>query len=298
MSKIDFDLYQVKPKNRSNVIFCSLSLLKRLHLAVERANYEKVYSGTVETETSTGRRKSTAEVLESLYQRFNFCHPADYRDRSMSVSDVVVLHENGRETAHFCDDIGFVDLPQFLLPAPMVNLETRGLSVDGHFGTWHTIATSVIDGKDYFLMEHDEYGSGVANVVVDENGKLVAEDLWHGIPPEIARMISEEQAEPPTSVQEREAVSGIAARTQQDKRKPDNYLKNAEEYLEENYDCIDGRISTQSKLTPGDDTESHPEFSPEPPRPSILTRLKEKQAEVQPPASKSDTPKRDAPTLD
>ena len=70
------------------------------------------------------------------------------------------------------------------------------------------------------------------------------------------------------------------------------------EYLEENYDCIDGRISTQSKLTPGDDTESHPEFSPEPPRPSILTRLKEKQAEVQPPASKSDTHKRDAPTLD
>ena len=105
MNKIDFDLYQVKPKNRSNVMFCSLSLLKRLNLAVERANYEKVYSGTVETETSTGRRKSTAEVLESLYQRFNFCHPADYRARSMSVSDVVVLHENGRETAHFCDDI-------------------------------------------------------------------------------------------------------------------------------------------------------------------------------------------------
>ena len=54
MNKIDFDLYQVKPKNRSNVMFCSLSLLKRLNLAVERANYEKVYSGTVETETSTG----------------------------------------------------------------------------------------------------------------------------------------------------------------------------------------------------------------------------------------------------
>ena len=75
------------------------------------------------------------------------------------------------------------------------------------------------------------------------------------ITPEIARMISEEQAEPrlPSG---REAVSGIAAQTQQDKCKPDNYLKNAEEYLEENYDCIDGRISTQSKLTPGNDTES------------------------------------------
>ena len=96
MSKIDFDLYQVKPKNRSNVMFCSLSLLKRLHLAVERANYEKVYSGTVETETSTGRRKSTAEVLESLYQRFNFCHPADYRARSMSVSGRQLSDERKR----------------------------------------------------------------------------------------------------------------------------------------------------------------------------------------------------------
>ena len=102
-------------------------------------------------------------------------------------------------------------------------------------------------------------------------------------------MISEEQVELPTSVQEQEAVSGIAAQSQQNKCKPDNYLKNAEEYLEENYDCIDGRISTQSKLTPGDDTESHPEFSPEAPRPSILTRLKEKQADVQPPSAKSDS---------
>ena len=40
MSKIDFDLYQVKPKNRSNVMFCSLSLLKRLHL-VRRAEEKR-----------------------------------------------------------------------------------------------------------------------------------------------------------------------------------------------------------------------------------------------------------------
>lgn len=59
----------------------------------------------------------------------------------------------------------------------------------------------------------------------------------------------------------------------------DNYLATAEGYSEENYNMIDGRIDTQSKLTPGDDTESQPERSKDK-RPSVLVKLKEKQAEV------------------
>ena len=74
-----------------------------------------------------------------------------------------------------------------------------------------------------------------------------------------------------------------------------NYLKAAEEYQEENYNCIDGRMSTQNKLTPGNDTESHPEQ-----RPSVLGKLRDKQAQV---SSKDITPKLEnnrnhAPSLD
>lgn len=73
-----------------------------------------------------------------------------------------------------------------------------------------------------------------------------------------------------------------------------NYLKAAEEYQEENYNCIDGRMSTQSKLTPGDDTDSKPEQ-----RPSILEKLHSKQAEVfsREPASKAEPTKSKKPSI-
>lgn len=278
MHKIDFDLYQVKSGDEyRDELFSNLSLLNRLGKKVDQAKYDKVYSGTVDAVTSNGIPKSTGMILESLFERFNLEFPADYRARSMSVSDVIVLHENGVDTAHFCDSIGFVEVPQFLLPAPSVNLETIGLTVDGHLGTWHTIDSRKIGGRDFFQIEHDEFGSTVANIVVDENGKPVAEDLWYGITPSIEKMILEEQklsTSKPNTLQQ-EADSKTEEHTTNKSAKPENYLKNAEEYQEENYDCIDGRMSRQNKLTPGDDTETHPEQ-----RPSILEKLHDKQAEI------------------
>lgn len=279
MNKINFDLYQVKSGDEyRDELFSNLSLLKRLGKKVDQANYDKVYSGTVDTVTADGVSKSTGVILESLFERFNLEFPADYRARSMSVSDVVVLHENGVDTAHFCDSIGFVEVPQFLLPAPTVSLETTGLTVDGHFGTWHTIDTMEIGGKNFYMMEHEEFGSSVANIVVDENGRLIAEDLWHGMTPAIEKMILDEQLLAPSKtafLQERTADADTGSQTLQKGSKPENYLKNAEEYQEENYDCIDGRMSIQNKLTPGDDTESKPEQ-----RPSILEKLHDKQSEI------------------
>ena len=113
-------------------------------------------------------------------------------------------------------------------------------------------------------MEHKEVSSEVAAVIVDETGKIVAEDVWNGFSPEILAMIAKEQGLPLT-----QPVSANDA----------NHLVAAEGYSEENYNLIDGRIDTQSKLTPGDDTESQPEQGKSK-RPSVLEKLKEKQAEI------------------
>ena len=72
-----------------------------------------------------------------------------------------------------------------------------------------------------------------------------------------------------------------------------NYLKAAEEYQEENYNCIDGRMSTQNKLTPGDDSLSQPEKIPDGTtstreRPSVIGKLKAAQEKL---AEKEDSPK-------
>ena len=220
---------------------------------MDQNHYDRVYSGSVESNGATG------EVLESLFMRFNLEFPADYRSRSMSVSDVVVLHENGNDRAYFCDSIGFAEVPQFFQSGLVVTMDTDGLAVDGHFGTWHSIDTKQIGGKDFYLMEHDEYGDEAASIIVDATGKLVAEDLLEGFSPAVVAMIAQEQ--------------GLHAARE-------NYLAAAEGYSEENYNQIDGRMDTQSKLTPGDDTESQPEKQPNQ-KPSVLEKLKQKKNAVE-----------------
>lgn len=61
-----------------------------------------------------------------------------------------------------------------------INGDTRGLTADGHFGTWHTAEVQEINGELFYRMEHDEYGASVASIIVNQDGKLVAEDLEHG----------------------------------------------------------------------------------------------------------------------
>ena len=52
--------------------------------------------------------------LEDIYTRFNIDHPKDFKGHSLSVSDIVVLHQNGGNTAHYVDSIGFQNVPEFL----------------------------------------------------------------------------------------------------------------------------------------------------------------------------------------
>ena len=74
---------------------------------------------------------------------------------------------------------------------PHVTEQTSGLMVEGHMGTWHTIGQQEYHGERFFLMRHDEYGSEVADIIVSENGTLVAEDLRNGFDAEAGFTISE-----------------------------------------------------------------------------------------------------------
>lgn len=74
---------------------------------------------------------------------------------------------------------------------PHVTEQTSGLMVEGHMGTWHTIGQREYHGERFFLMRHDEYGSEAADIIVSENGTLVAEDLRNGFDAEAGLAISE-----------------------------------------------------------------------------------------------------------
>lgn len=79
--------------------------------AVSPENYKLVYMG----ELAELQGQTQSETLEAIYTKFNIDHPADYKAHSLSVSDIVVLHENGENSAHFVDSFGFTELPKFML---------------------------------------------------------------------------------------------------------------------------------------------------------------------------------------
>ena len=77
----------------------------------DRANYDLIYTAELTPGTS----------LEDIYTRFNIDHPKDFKGHSLSVSDVVVLHQNGQDTAHYVDSSGYRQVPEFLQPPEKEN---------------------------------------------------------------------------------------------------------------------------------------------------------------------------------
>ena len=81
-------------------------------------NYKPVYQGDL-----NGEGQSTAEILESIYKRFNLHHPDDFRGHSLSVSDIVVLREDGRDQTYFVESYGFMEVPEFFAANPLEKVE-------------------------------------------------------------------------------------------------------------------------------------------------------------------------------
>ena len=85
----------------------SYSALQRRGLEPDIDHYEIVYAGPLlQYENQTG-------MLEKMYEKFNLDRPDDFRGHSLSVSDVVMLRENGMVSAHYVDSVGFAALPGF-----------------------------------------------------------------------------------------------------------------------------------------------------------------------------------------
>ena len=102
-----FSIYQLKHGDETRDLrFEPYDRLQATGNVVDKANYELVYSAELTPGTS----------LEDIYTRFNIDHPKDFKGHSLSVSDVVVLHQNGQDTAHYVDSFGYKDVPEFLQP--------------------------------------------------------------------------------------------------------------------------------------------------------------------------------------
>lgn len=124
-----FAIYQVKRDDPGNVRFMNMDWMQSHGKAIERGSYDLIYTAPL---TATG---STDAKLEAIFEQFNLHRPVDYHSPSLSVSDIVAIKQNGVVSYHYCDSVGFKELPDFqkenYLKAAEMSMEDDYGMIDG-----------------------------------------------------------------------------------------------------------------------------------------------------------------------
>lgn len=180
-----FAIYQLKdiPENR-DIRFRSYKTLRENKSQIHCENYEQRYIG----------RMLPGDTPESIRLHLKKQTPRAFTGHSISVSDVIVLNEAGVVTSYYVERDGFTVIHGFIRKissGAIVSLDTRNFCIVGKKGTWLAFDNIVINGKEFFLMEHTTYGKDAANVVLDETGKLVVDHVCHGFDEKVQERIKE-----------------------------------------------------------------------------------------------------------
>ena len=194
-NKDTFSIYQLKGGDETRDLrFEPYDRLQAAGNVVDKENYALIYTAPLTPGTS----------LEDIYTRFNIDHPKDFKGHSLSVSDVVVLHQNGQDAAHYVDSFGYKEVPEFLQEQPQLTPDslTTGEKIQTPRGSFSLTAMSVEQMK----------AAGYGLHHTSDDGKYLI--MGNGT-----------------------RAFAVAAEP------PENHLKAAEQTTEQNYNMIDGQIN-------------------------------------------------------
>ena len=147
-----FALYQLKniPENRQ-IRFRPYNTLQEKGIQVRYGNYEQVYLARMQPEDGP----------EKIRRRFNRKLPRTFHGHSISVSDVLVLNKDGVVASYYVEKDGFTVIAGFIQKGSsgaLVSIDTSDFHLEGKEGSWHAFDSIIIDGRQFFLMEHETYG--------------------------------------------------------------------------------------------------------------------------------------------
>ncbi len=133
--KDTFSIYQLKRGDETRDLrFEPYDRLIATGHIVDAVNYDLIYTAELTPDMTLG----------SIWETFNIDHPKDFKGHSLSVSDIVVLHQNGQDTAHYVDSIGYQQVPEFLQPTQEKTLTpdelTTGEQITTPRGSFHVTA--------------------------------------------------------------------------------------------------------------------------------------------------------------
>ena len=185
MNVNQFAVYQLKniPENRQ-MRFRTYSALQEKGIQIQCKDYEQVYLGRMQPEDGP----------EQIRKRFERKLPRSFHGHSISVSDVLVLNKAGVVTSYYVEKEEFTVIAGFIRygssSAPL-SFDTTHFHIEGKEGNWLAFDSIIIDGGQFFLMEHETYGKDAAWVVLDEDGKLIVDNAYHGFSQTVLQQIKE-----------------------------------------------------------------------------------------------------------
>ena len=211
-----------------------LDYLKDNGFVVDPANYELVYAA----------RFAPDNTLQKINIDLNLNRPEDFKGRSLSVSDIVVLREYGKDTAHYCDSAGFTEVPQFLAPVPVPDNFLTGDTVRTPRGSFRL--------TDLTKEQMEAAGYGFHHASEDGRYQVMAN-----------------------------STRAFAIQTEKEpvRSEPDNPLRTAEMTLEDDYGMIDGVVNNGRRGEELDKAKEAAAKSAPDKKPSIMERLEDAKRE-------------------
>ena len=221
-----FGIYQIKDDSPGeNYAFMNMSFIESHGMQIKKEDYKLVYVGELLGNTS----------LDDIFERFNIDRPKDFRGHSLSVSDIVVLNDGEKVTAHFVDSISFEQLDSFL------NLEEQILSELAYeVGERYFAIQRTEEGYDYSFYDEDFrlMDGGVYEndeISIEEAAEELLEDEgWTG------ERIRGDYDQLMEKVEEMDEIVMAEIQNSQGEYKP---LAKVEELEEANYNMIDNVLN-------------------------------------------------------
>ena len=204
------------------------------------------------------------------------------------VSDVLVLNKNGEISCYYVDE----NYPQYLAgfirintSGALITMETENYQIDGKKGNWIATDTIIIDGKQFYLMEHQEYHRQVAYIILDSYGKMIMEECQNGFDEKTKQKLHELMKVPEQRKQEHQKYKNRLEHYQKFFENG-TYERSWESGIEGNYNMVDGqvnnlknaeekRIERKSAQRPKQLTKKKPKK-----KESVIKRLREKQIAI------------------
>ncbi len=204
------------------------------------------------------------------------------------VSDVLVLNQNGEIHCYYVNEgypqllSGFIRLNP---SGTLVTLDTENYHISGKPGNWMATDDIIIDGKQFYLMEHQEYHRQVAYIILDSYGKMIMEECLNGFD-ETTKQKLHEFAKRSEQTKEETKNNSIRLEYYQKFFENGTYERSWESGTEENYNMVDGQVNNLKK---SEEKRAEKKYAPrlnqlsnkkQKKRESVIKRLREKQIAI------------------